>query len=118
MLEVDTVIYIKGKYQKSWRDPNQYELRINDVQLLDEVGSAKIIGIAINLPIQQLTPQLIDQLDRICDKYKGEQQFSVNLLDGTNKIMLQLNSANRRINADSLFTNELDSLGLKHKTIV
>jgi DNA polymerase-3 subunit alpha len=118
LLEIDTVIYIKGKYQKSWRDPNQYELRINEVQLLDEVGNAKIIGIAINLPINQLTPQLIDQLDRICDKYKGEQQFSVNLLDGTNKIMLQLDSANRRINADSLFTKELDSLGLKHKTIV
>lgn len=118
LLEVDTVIYIKGKYQKSWRDPNQYELRINEVQLLDEVGNSKIKGIAIHLPIQQLTPQLIDQLDRICDKYKGEQQFSVTLLDTTDKILLQLDSANRRINADSLFTNELDALGLNHKTIV
>jgi len=84
---------------------------------LDEVGSEKIKGIIINLPIQRLTPQLIDQLEQICDKHKGEQQFSVNLLDVTNKIILQLDSNNKRINADSLFTNELDKLEIKHKTI-
>lgn len=117
LLEMDTVIYVKGKYQQSWRDPSQFELRINEIQLLDEVGSEKIKGIAINLPIQQLTPQLIDQLEQICDKYKGEQQFSVNLLDVTNKIILQLDSNNKRINADSLFINELDKLEIKHKTI-
>ncbi|BDS11401.1 DNA polymerase III subunit alpha [Aureispira anguillae] len=117
LLETDTVIYIKGKYQKSWRDPNQFELRINEIQLLDEVGSSKIKGIAINLPIQLLTPQLIDQLDMICDKHKGEQQFSVNLLDAANKIILQLDSSNRRINADSLFITEIEKLDLSYKML-
>jgi DNA polymerase-3 subunit alpha len=117
LLEIDTVIYIKGKNQQSWRDETQYELRINEIQLLDEIGNSKIRGIAINLPIQLLTTVLIDQLDEVCGKHKGEQQFSVNLLDLDKKVMLQLDSKNKRINADSMFTNELDKLGLKYKML-
>ena len=118
LLEMDTVIYVKGKYQKSWRDETKFELRINEIQLLDEVGNEKIKGIMLNLPIQMLTPQLIDHLDQICEKYKGEQQFSVNLLDVANKILLQLDSGNKRINADSLFIQELEKLELKYKMLV
>ena len=117
LLEPDTVIYVKGKYQQSWRDETQYELRISEIQLLNEIGNAKIKGIAVNLPIQALTPQMIDNLDQICKKYKGEQQFSVNLLDVSNKLVLQLDSQNKRINADSLFIQELDKLGLTYKMI-
>ncbi|MCP4441829.1 MAG: DNA polymerase III subunit alpha [Aureispira sp.] len=117
LLNPDTVIYIKGKNQKSWRDETKYELRINDIQLLDEVGSEKIKGIALNLPIQKLTPQLMNHLDIICEKYKGEQIFSINLLDVQEKIKLELHSKSRKINADSLFTQELDKLGLKYLMI-
>ncbi len=117
LLEVDTVIYVKGKYQQSWRDETLFELRIAEIQLLDEVGNSKIKGIAINLPIQNLTEQLIEQLDEICEKFKGEQQFSVNLMDVSNKLLLQLDSKNKRINADSLFISELEKLGLKYKMI-
>lgn len=117
LLTVDTVIYIKGKYAQSYREDGQYEFRINEVQLLDAIGSAKIKGITIQLPIQLLNPQLIDQLDQICEKHKGEQLLSVNLLDVSNKILLQLDSNNKRINADSLFINELEKLNLTYKTI-
>ncbi|MCH2021321.1 MAG: DNA polymerase III subunit alpha [Saprospiraceae bacterium] len=117
LLEVDTVIYIKGKYQKSWRDDSLFELRIEEVQLLDEVGSSKIKGIAINLPVQKLTPLLINQLDEICENHKGDQQFSVNLLDIENKLILNLDSNNKRINADSIFISELEKLGLKYKML-
>jgi len=64
-----------------------------------------------------LTTVLIDQLDEVCEKHKGEQQFSVNLLDLDNKIMLQLDSKNKRINADNMFTNELEKLGLQYKML-
>ncbi len=117
LLQPDMVLYIQGRYQKSWRDENQYELRISDIKLLEEIGNEKIKGIAINLPIQNLTPQLIEQLDEICQKYKGEQVFCVNLLDVTNKLKLQLESSKIRINADSLFIKELEMLNLKYSTI-
>ena len=104
LLEVDTVIYVKGKYQQSWRDDTVFELRINEIQLLDEVGNKKIKGIAVSIPIQLLTHQLIDNLDQVCQKHQGEQQFSVNILDISQKIVLQLDSKNKRINASSDLT--------------
>jgi DNA polymerase-3 subunit alpha len=113
LLEPDMVLYIKGKYQKSWRDESQYELRINEIQLLEEIGNAKIKGINLLLPIQRLNARLIEQLEQICTKYAGEQQFSVTLLDGANKIKLQLDSGSYKVNADTLFTKELEKMELK-----
>lgn len=110
LLEPDTVLYIKGKYQQSWRDETKYELRINEIQLLDEVRNTKIKGVIARLPIHKLTPQLIDQLSHICDKYPGDQQLSISLLDGVNKIKLELESQNTRVNADSLFMTALEDL--------
>ena len=81
------------------------------------VLGSKIKGIAINLPIQNLTPLLINQLDEICENHKGDQQFAVNLLDVENKLILQLDSKNKRINADSIFISELEKIGLKYKMI-
>ncbi len=117
LLEVDTVIYVKGKYQQSWRDETVFELRINEIQLLDEVGNKKIKGVAVNIPIQLLTQQLIDNLDQVCQKHEGEQQFSVNILDVSQKIVLQLDSKNKRINADSLFISAIEQLGLTYKML-
>jgi DNA polymerase-3 subunit alpha len=117
LLEVDTVLYVKGKYQQSWRDDTVFELRINEIQLLDEVGNKKIKGIAVSIPIQLLTHQLIDNLDQVCQKHQGEQQFSVNILDVSQKIVLQLDSKNKRINADSLFIASIEQLGLSYKML-
>jgi DNA polymerase-3 subunit alpha len=115
LLVLDAVVYVKGKYAPKWSDPNSYEMRINEIRLLDEVRNEKIKGITINLPVQNITEKLIAELDDICQKHGGDQTLSVNILDVSEKIKLHLISFNRKINADSLLVSSLQKMGLDYK---
>lgn len=115
LLVPDTVLYVKGKYSPKWSDANSYELRVNEIRLLDEVRNEKIKGVSINLPIQMITEQFINELDDMCMKFGGDQVLSVNVLDINDKIKLTLNAFNRKINADSLFVAALEKMGIDYK---
>ena len=115
LLNLDAVIYIKGKYQPRWNNPHEFELRINEIRLMDAVSEEKIRGVTINLPIQQLNEQLMEQLDYVCSKHPGEQELEVNLLDIEERLKLTLLSKNRRISADDAFVDALKKLGLEYK---
>lgn len=117
LLDIDSVVYVKGKYEKSWRDETVFELRINEIKLLNEVGNEKIKGIALNIPVQKIDQSLIETLDALCNKFKGEQSFSINVLDVQKRVLLRLDSKNTKINADSLLINELDKLNIKYSML-
>jgi DNA polymerase-3 subunit alpha len=115
LLVADAVLYVKGKYSPKWSDNNSYELRVNEIRLLDEVRSEKIKGIVINLPIQTITEQFINELDNVCLNHGGDQTLTVNILDVNEKIKLSLMAFNRKINADSLLVNALEKMGVDYK---
>jgi DNA polymerase-3 subunit alpha len=115
LLVLDAVVYVKGKYAPKWSDPNSYEMRINEIRLLDEVRNEKIKGITINLPVQNINEKLIADLDEVCLKHGGDQTLSINILDVSEKIKLHLISFNRKINADSLFVGSLERMGIDYK---
>ena len=115
LLNLDAVIYIKGKYQPRWNNEYEFELRVNEIRLMDAVSEEKIRGVTINLPIQQLNEQLMEQLDYVCSKHPGEQDLEVNLLDIEERLKLTLLSKNRRISADDAFVDALKKLGLDYK---
>jgi DNA polymerase-3 subunit alpha len=117
LLNPDSVLYVRGKYQPKWNDNNNYELRVTEIRLLDEVRNEKVKGIVINLPIQILTEQFINELDNVCQRHGGDQILSVNILDVAEKIKLNLVSITRKIHADSLFVNALERMGIDYKVM-
>ena len=117
LLEKDTIVYVKGKYQPSYRDETKYEFRVQDILLLEDVGTQPIKGVCIHLPIEMLNEQLIKNLRDICNEFIGEQQLDIKLLDVQNKLVLPLSSSNTTINADSLFIKEIEKLSLRYDMI-
>ena len=117
LLEKDTIVYVKGKYQPSYRDESQFEFRVQEILLLEDVGSQRIKGVCIHLPIEKINDQLIKNLRDICDDFNGEQSLEVKLLDVEHKLVLPLSSSNTKINADSLFIKEIEKLSLQYDMI-
>jgi DNA polymerase-3 subunit alpha len=117
LLVMDAVIYIKGKYAKGWKDDSDYEFRVNEIRLLDEIRNEKVKGICVNIPISQITENLLSELNHICEQYEGNQLLAVNILDLNEKIKLTLHSQSKKINADSLFINALERMGVDYYVI-
>lgn len=117
LLELDSVLYLKGKNAQSWKNDGSYEFRVNEIRLLADVSTEKIKGVVINLPIQALDEKFMKELEAVCYKFPGDQQLSFNVLDVSEKIKLNLVSFARKINADSLFINALERMGLDYRVM-
>lgn len=111
-LNPDTVVHIKGKYLEHFRDKGKYELRVNEMRLLDGMGQEKIRQITLNIQIEQLDKNLIEQLDQLCQRHVGKQTLAVRLQSSRQNIALQYIAFRRQVQIDSLFVRELQRLGI------
>jgi DNA polymerase-3 subunit alpha len=107
-------IYVSGTYKQRWKGTD-YDLKISKVQLLETVGQDKTESITVSIDVNTLSNQLVPQLDTLCTKYEGKHKFKVILIDKANRIKLDMYSKGKKVNADSIFINEITSLGLEYK---
>ncbi len=113
--QLDSVLFIKGKYSEHFRNKGEYEIRVNEVRLLETIGKEKIKGINLRIPIDQLTAPLITLLDQICNEHRGEQNFSVSIQSKQQNITLNYISFSRKVNVDSLLMRALERLNLQYE---
>ena len=114
LLEPGKAIFLKAGFQKSWRDDG-LELKIKDVSLLESIGDTMTKGIRLTLPLERLTPEIVENLDQLCDKHKGPHYLRMVLLDRQNRIKLPLAAKGRKVKADNDFVQELSRLGVDYK---
>ncbi len=112
--EEGNCLYLTG-IQKQRYNSDEYEFRPEKVELLETVGGSQIASVTLQIPVELLTTDLLDQLDRICKAHKGKHTLKMRLLDHTNKNALPFASANRKVNADSDFAMEMEKLGVECK---
>lgn len=112
--EEGNCLYITGS-QKQRYNSDEYEFKPEKVELLETVGGSQIAAVTLQIPLELLTVDLLDQLDRICKARKGKHTLKMRLLDRTNKNALPFASVSRKVNADSDFAMEMEKLGVECK---
>ncbi len=115
LLEVGEVVYIKGMYQKKWNAEDEYQLRIHEVRQLETVGKELTDSITLKIKVHEISEQLIDEIETLCESYKGPHKLKMLFLDHMNRISLNLVAKNKTVNADNDFVNHLEKLGVDYK---
>ncbi|MBC8173950.1 MAG: hypothetical protein H7X71_08595, partial [Chitinophagales bacterium] len=77
--EPGQVIFIKAKCQKSYRDPDKTELRINEVELLSEVRARKNLKATINMKLEDVTESFMEDLKGMIKTHPGTDQVVLNI---------------------------------------
>ncbi len=80
LLVPDQFLYIRGKMQERYNQPNQFEMRINNIELLNEVMERYGKEIEIRIKAEQLTSSLITDLQKILDKNKGNCRLRIPIM--------------------------------------
>ncbi|MEZ4920210.1 MAG: DNA polymerase III subunit alpha [Saprospiraceae bacterium] len=107
-------LFITGQMKQRWNS-EEFEFRIDQVQLLESVTGTHISSVTIQVPIELLSSEFLDRLEVICKEHKGKHQLKVKLMDYTNKHALDFASGTRKVNAGSDFAMEMEKLGLECK---
>jgi len=98
-LEIDSYVYIKAKVEPRYNAPDQMNLRINSVTLLQEVFEKFAKTITVTIPLQDVTKENIYFLHSLAKKHKGKNLLRIQVKDEEEKLSVELPSTKLRVEA-------------------
>src|SRR5690606_41062187 len=81
--------------RKQWGDQS-LEFRIRSIDLLNEIGAKRSKGLQLNLTAADLTNDVIENIEKVCQDYKGDVPLYLRITDGGD-VTLELLSRKYRI---------------------
>uniref|UniRef100_UPI0040472EE6 hypothetical protein n=1 Tax=Algoriphagus sp. TaxID=1872435 RepID=UPI0040472EE6 len=99
-----------GVVQKKWGNENELEFKINAISLLSEIRGRLIKGLKVNINLNDLTYELMEKLETITSKYKGEAKLYIEVVDQQENISLELFSKKIKIDPSAELIKELKLL--------
>lgn len=102
LINPDDLVFIKAKYQPAWNSSSQFELKITDIQPLQNLAN-KAQKIILELNIQQFNQKTITSLQNICTQHKGNTPLAIKVTDPDSQNQLQFVSQRYKIDAGKTF---------------
>jgi DNA polymerase III subunit alpha len=115
LLEPGASVFIDGDMKPRWNSAEEQELKIKEVRQLANIGESMTESITLMIPIEQISHQLIEDLDMLCLSHKGKHKLKIQFLDAQNRQTLHLFAADKKITVDSNFIAAVESQGLKYR---
>jgi DNA polymerase-3 subunit alpha len=118
LFQPDNLLFIRGIFRPRNPDaPSKFDLKITDVCLLDNVRERRSEGIHLNLPIQQITDELVNRIKANCQKHQGEKKMKVTFLYPEEKLVVDCNALAYKVNLSNEFLQELDAMNIDYKLL-
>jgi hypothetical protein len=89
------------------------EFKVLNVRLLETVGEEKTESVTLKIPVEKISADLIEQIDKICAAHKGKHTLRMELIDFQNKEKLPFISQARKVTVGNEFLSALEILGVE-----
>jgi DNA polymerase III subunit alpha len=100
-------LFIEGTVvRKSWGDQN-LEFKIRNIELLNELASKRVQGLALRCEIGTVSAPFIEKLEKLCKKNLGNSTLTFYLKDEAEGVQAELLSRSCRIKVSNGFVKEL-----------
>lgn len=104
-------VFLSGKVeQKKWGNEGELEFKITSMMLLSEVRGKMIKGLRVHIDLDDLSFELMEKLERITAKYKGEAKLFIDVVDRRENIALELFSKKYTIDPSAEMIQELKGI--------
>jgi DNA polymerase-3 subunit alpha len=114
-LEPGSFVYIKARVESRYDAPDQINLRIQTVTLLQEVFEKFGKSIMLSLLLKDVDRELIAQLITLAKKHKGKHLLKIQVKDEEEKLTVDLPSKKLRVDAKELALSLHDYPGIGFK---
>jgi DNA polymerase III subunit alpha len=91
-------LLISGTVRQRFRSDEEFEFKISDIKLLPEILERQTKHITLKISINDLVPDLIDEIFEISKKNKGECALSFLVTDEKEKLTIDMSSGNIKVN--------------------
>lgn len=123
-LQEHTAIYIEGEIcEKYFLKPEEitagkkapYTFKVKKISLLGNVAEDRLTGFAIEMPANDITPDLRHRLVHLVKEYSGKIPLSMIVFDPVTNYIVEFISRKYHITVSADFILQLNELGLKYR---
>lgn len=97
-LNVGWFLFIEGMVVKNTWGQQNLEVKIRNIDLLNEIGIKRSRGIQIKVNAHEITADLIGKIEDVCQEYSGNTPLFLKVKDDQENISLELLSRKFRVN--------------------
>lgn len=110
--EEGTTVYVEGEYKQRYNS-DEMEFKVLNVRLLETIGEEKTQSVTLKIPVEKISAQFIEQIEKICTTHKGKHTLYMELIDYQNKEKLPFTSMARKVNVGNDFIAAMELLGVE-----
>lgn len=109
-LNIGWFLFIEGAVvRNNWGQQN-LEMKIRNIDLLNEIGVKRSKGIQLRVNAHEITPDLIGKIEDVCQEYSGNTPLFLKVRDERENISLELMSRKFRVHPINDMVRELKKL--------
>ncbi|HEX8041772.1 MAG TPA: DNA polymerase III subunit alpha [Chryseosolibacter sp.] len=97
-LNIGWFLFIEGMVVKSNWGQQNLEMKIRNIDLLNEIGVKRSKGIQLRVNASEITPDLIGKIEDVCQEFSGGTPLYLKVKDEDENIILELMSRKFRVN--------------------
>jgi DNA polymerase-3 subunit alpha len=105
-------LWVKARIEKR-KFEDRLDIRINKIELLNEVRQKNTSLLNINLDLNNITQKFIDDFTEVVHQYKGETKLKITILDNASNYRIEMPSRQIKINPTNQFISKLKELGIE-----
>jgi DNA polymerase III subunit alpha len=110
-LEKDAFLYIKGKVQNRFQSSDQFELKVQQIQLLTELREKMAQSVKLTIPADIVSEDFVSRITSVLSKYPGRCKLKVTFVNRDEKpFSVELQSKSIRVNPSNDFLQELQEI--------
>ncbi|MEM6264731.1 MAG: DNA polymerase III subunit alpha, partial [Bacteroidota bacterium] len=116
LIQPDEMVFITGNYQPRWNDPTEFEMRVRQIQLMDEELFEKMVKyVAVEIQAATFHQDQLNQLTKLIHQYPGEKHLKFKLLDPKVRGSVEVLSGSTRVRPCAPFIDGLRELGYRFR---
>jgi DNA polymerase III subunit alpha len=114
-IEQYSVIFIQGKVQGKFYDPNQLEFKVTQVSYLSDLKEKMLKKITLKIPLDYLTSERLGELEMLGAADNGKTKLYFEVYDKTEKQVVTLGSRNNFVEVDQQWIQQIQDMNLTYK---
>jgi DNA polymerase-3 subunit alpha len=109
-MEKNYRLRISGTWKQRYNSQDEYEFKVTGIDYMSELMEKESKYLEMALMAQWVDDEMVDQLQKLAKKYKGNKPFIINILTSKDKVPIQLRSKTLKVQPNRYLLDEIKQL--------
>jgi DNA polymerase-3 subunit alpha len=103
-------LFIKGKVQNRYNQPDNFELKVLSIQILSELREKMVKAITLKIALTDISEPFLDSITSLLETHPGTCRVRISVYDKNEKMIIEMPSKKYKVDVNSQFVQQLNRI--------